>query len=107
VLNGSSGFVYYVSITGITGNAQHDGRASRRSDSRASGTPLICRSPSASVYGRRRRRPTAVRVPDAAVVGSALCSTIEANLGKPEMVRKVLDQVRERANGVRGARVNA
>ena len=42
-----------------------------------------------------------------AVVGSALCSTIEANLGKPELVGAVLDQVRELAAGVRGARVKA
>ncbi|HET6195956.1 MAG TPA: tryptophan synthase subunit alpha, partial [Acetobacteraceae bacterium] len=49
----------------------------------------------------------AVRVADAAVVGSALCSTIEANLGQPDLVRKVLDQVRELADGVRGARVPA
>ena len=44
---------------------------------------------------------------DAAVVGSALCSTIAANLGKPHLVQSMLDQVRELAAGVRGARVAA
>ena len=46
----------------------------------------------------------AVRVADAAVVGSALCSTIEVNLGKPDLVERVLEQVSELAAGVRGAR---
>ena len=49
----------------------------------------------------------AVRIADAAVVGSALCSTIAANLGKPGLVGALLDQVRELAAGVRGARLGA
>ena len=106
VLNGSSGFIYYVSITGITGTrsttAEHLGEAIPRIR-HATDLPIAVgfgvRSPAQAAE--------AVRVADAAVVGSALCSTIEANLGKPEMVQMVLDQVRELADGVRGARVKA
>jgi tryptophan synthase alpha chain len=54
----------------------------------------------------------AVRVADAAVVASALIDTLAANLdaagrARPDAVRKVLDQVRALAEGVRGARVPA
>jgi tryptophan synthase alpha chain len=53
-----------------------------------------------------------VRVADAAVVASALIDTLATNLdeqgrAKPGAVRKVLDQVRELAAGVRGARMHA
>ena len=87
-------------------------RAARRPSisakrSRASGSATDL--PIAVGFGVRSpaQAAEAVRVADAAVVGSALCSTIAANLGKPELVRRVLDQVRELAAGVRGARVNA
>jgi tryptophan synthase alpha chain len=54
----------------------------------------------------------AVRVADAAVVASALIDTLAANLdaagkARPDAVRKVLDQVRALAEGVRGARIPA
>jgi tryptophan synthase alpha chain len=105
VLNGSSGFVYYVSIIGITGTrsttAEHLGEAIPRIR-HATGLPIA--------VGFGVRSPTqaaeAVRLADAAVVGSALCSTIEANLGSAKLVGAVLDQVRELAASVRGARVS-
>jgi tryptophan synthase alpha chain len=103
VLDGSSGFVYYVSIIGITGTR------STTAEHLAEAIPRIRKAsdlPIAVGFGVRSpaQAAEAVRVADAAVVGSALCSTIEANLGKPELVMKVLDQVRELAAGVRGAR---
>src|SRR5262249_44816629 len=106
VLKNSSGFIYYVSITGITGTrsttAEHLGEAIPRIR-RVSDLPIA--------VGFGVRSPTqaaaAVRVADAAVVGSALCSTIAANLGKPELVERLLEQVQQLADGVRGARVNA
>jgi tryptophan synthase alpha chain len=106
VLNGSSGFVYYVSITGITGTR------STTAEHLAEAIPRIRRVtdlPIAVGFGVRSpaQAAEAVRVADAAVVGSALCSTIAANVGKPELVRSLLDQVRELAAGVRGARVHA
>lgn len=106
VLNGSSGFVYYVSITGITGTR------STTAEHLAEAIPRIRRVsqlPIAVGFGVRSpaQAAEAARAADAAVVGSAICGTIAANVGSPELVNKVLDQVRELAAGVRGARVHA
>jgi len=106
VLENSSGFIYYVSITGITGTR------STTPEHLAEAIPRIRRVsdlPIAVGFGVRSpaQAAEAVRIADAAVVGSALCSTITANLGKPDLVRNVLDQVRELAAGVRKARMNA
>jgi tryptophan synthase alpha chain len=111
VLDGSSGFVYYVSITGITGTR------SATSEHLAEAIPRIRRVtdlPIAVGFGVRspHQAAEAVRIADAAVVASALIDTLAANLdehgrAKPGAVRKVLDQVRELADGVRGARVHA
>ncbi|MBN8898440.1 MAG: tryptophan synthase subunit alpha, partial [Rhodospirillales bacterium] len=54
----------------------------------------------------------AVRIADAAVVGSALLDTLAANLdehgrARPGAVDKVLDQVRALAEGIRNAKVAA
>lgn len=111
VLEGSSGFIYYVSITGITGTrsatSEHLGEAIPRIR-RVSDLPI------AIGFGVRspHQAAEAVRVADAAVVASVLINTLAANLdeqrrAKPDAVRKVLDQVRELAAGVRGARVHA
>jgi tryptophan synthase alpha chain len=111
VLDGSSGFVYYVSITGITGTR------SATSEHLAAAIPRIRRVtdlPIAVGFGVRspHQAAEAVRIADAAVVASALIDTLAANLdehgrAKAGAVRKVLDQVRELAAGVRGARVPA
>ena len=111
VLDGSSGFIYYVSITGITGTR------SATSEHLAAAIPRIRRVsdlPIAIGFGVRspHQAAEAVRIADAAVVASALLDTLAANLdeqgrAKPDAVRKVLDQVRELAVAVRGARVHA
>jgi tryptophan synthase alpha chain len=111
VLAGSSGFVYYVSITGITGTR------SATSEHLAEAIPRIRRVtdlPIAVGFGVRspHQAAEAVRIADAAVVASALIDTLAANLdehgrAKAGAVGKVLDQVRELAAGVRGARVPA
>jgi tryptophan synthase alpha chain len=111
VLQGSSGFVYYVSITGITGTR------SATSDDLAAAIPRIRRVtdlPIAIGFGVRSpaQAAEASRVADGAVVASALIDTLAANLdehgrAKPDAVGKVLDQVRALADGVRGARVPA
>ena len=65
VLANTSGFVYYVSITGITGTAAPRHRQGRRRRwSGSSGTPY-CRSPSASA-SRRPRRPRRSAAPPTA-----------------------------------------
>lgn len=111
VLAGSSGFVYYVSITGITGT-----RSATTADL-ATAIPrlrAVTDLPIAIGFGVRTatQAAEAVRVADAAVVASALIETLAASLDAdgragPTTVRRVLDQVRELAEGVRGARVNA
>jgi tryptophan synthase alpha chain len=109
VLNGSSGFVYYVSITGITGTR------TATADHLAEAIPRVrefTELPIAVGFGVRSpaQAAEAVRQADAAVVASALLDTLAANLddaGRPKsgVVEKVLDQVRSLAEGVRQARV--
>lgn len=106
VLNGSSGFVYYVAITGITGTR------SASSEHLAAAIPRVRNAtglPIAIGFGVRtpQQAAEASRVADAAVVASALIDTLAANLdeqgrAKPGAVEKVLDQVRALAAGVRG-----
>jgi len=111
VLNGSSGFVYYVSITGITGTR------TASADELAEAIPRIRRVtdlPIAIGFGVRspEQAAGAVRAADGAVVASALIDTLKNDLDDqgragPDTVAKVLDQVRALAEGVRGARVAA
>jgi tryptophan synthase alpha chain len=111
VLRGSSGFVYYVSITGITGTS------SATAESLAAALPRIRRAtdlPVAIGFGVRTpaQAAQAVRVADAAVVASALIETLAKSLdanghAAPDTAERVLNQVRELAAGVRHARVMA
>ncbi len=111
VLAGSSGFVYYVSIAGITGTR------SASAEHLAVAVPRIraaTRLPIAIGFGVRTpaQAAGAVSVADAAVVGTALVDTLAASLDAaghagPDTVRRVLDQVRALADGVRGAKLAA
>jgi len=111
VLRGSSGFVYYVSITGITGT-----RSASAADL-ASAIPrvrAVTSLPVAIGFGVRTpaQAAEAVRMADAAVVASALIETLAASLDAdgrpaPDTAQRVLDQVRALADGVRNARVPA
>ena len=110
-LLGSSGFVYYVSITGVTGTR------TASAEELAGAIPLIRRHtdlPIAIGFGVRTpaQAAAAVRVADAAVVASAVIDTLAASLDErgragPDTVRRVLDQVRDLAEGVRTARLSA
>jgi len=110
VLNGSSGFVYYVSITGITGTR------TASADELADAIPRIRRVtdlPIAVGFGVRTpaQAAGAVKHADGAVVASALIdmmkADLEANGGKPkpDTVARILAQVAALAEGVRSARV--
>lgn len=111
VLEGSSGFVYYVSITGITGTR------SATSDHLAEAIPRIRAAtdlPIAVGFGVRtpQQAAAASRIADAAVVASALIDTLANHLdehghAKPDAVPVVLDQVRALAKGVRDTKVHA
>ena len=75
VLANTSGFVYYVSITGITGAAAPNYGASAP-PLRASSAIPICRSRSASACGTRRARPAIAAHADGVVVGTALVEAL-------------------------------
>ncbi len=106
VLHNTSGFIYYVSIMGITGtkSAQQEDVASAVSRLKASSD-----LPVAVGFGIKTADHVAetVAVADAAVVGSALVERVRANLdefgkAKPQAVDAALDFVRELSRGTRG-----
>ena len=108
VLQGSSGFVYYVSITGITGTRSASEEDLARALPRLRAATDL---PIAIGFGVRtpEQAAGAVRMADGAVVASALIETLAASLdargrAAPDTARRVLDQVRALAEGVRGAR---
>jgi len=108
VLEGSSGFVYYVSITGITGT----GLATEAHLAEA--IPRIRRHtqlPIAVGFGVKTPDDAAmvVRHADGAVVASSLIANLTRHLDAqgralPSLERSVLDQIRALAEGIRAAR---
>jgi len=111
VLAHTAGFIYYVSIAGITGT-----RSANSGDIAAAVARLRRHSslPIAVGFGIRSPEQAAsvARVADAAAVGSALVHRLAEHVdaaGKPDagLVTAVLDDVRALAAGVRGARQNA
>ena len=111
VLTNADGFLYYVSIAGITGTK------SAGSASVASAVARLKRLTSLPVavgFGIRTPSQAAAvaRVADAAVVGSALVERVASSLdaegrAKPGLVAAVLADVRALAQGVRAARLMA
>jgi tryptophan synthase alpha chain len=109
VLRGASGFIYYVSITGITGTRTATEEHLREAIPRVRAATDL---PVAVGFGVRTPEQAAAvaRHADAAVVASALIDTMAAALDeagklKPGTIEAVLDQVRALAAGVRSARV--
>jgi tryptophan synthase alpha chain len=108
VLNGSSGFVYYVSIAGITGTR------TASADELAAAIPRIravTDLPIAIGFGVRTpaQAAEAVRAADGAVVASALIETLAGSLidgaPGPDSVAGFLAQIRGLAQAVRQARL--
>lgn len=104
VVRRTSGFVYYVSVAGVTGVKEADADAVAPAVARvraASGLPV------AVGFGIRspERAAAVARVADAAVVGSVLVDEIAAGLDANEdVVPKVLAKARSLAQAVRDAR---
>jgi len=107
VLAGCSGFVYYVSITGITGTR------SASAEDLAAAIPRIRRAtdlPIAIGFGVKTpaQAAAAARLADGAVVASSLIETLAADLvdgrAVPGTVEKILGQIRALADAVRAAR---
>ena len=107
VLNNASGFIYYVSILGVTGSASTSEDATRKAVMRLkSHTDL----PVAVGFGIKtpEMAATIAKSADAAVVGSAIVDRVLEGLdadGKlgPDTACNVLSFVSELAAGVRGA----
>jgi tryptophan synthase alpha chain len=108
ILKYASGFLYFVSILGITGtkSATEDAVKSHVARLRAQTT-----LPIAVGFGIRTPEQAAAvaRHADAAVVGSAIVDRVKAGLDgngqpKPDLVPGLLDYVRELAKGVRSVR---
>ncbi len=111
VLANTAGFIYYVSIAGITG-----AKSATTESMSAAVTRLKRHTTLPVVVGFGIRTPAqaqeVARVADGAVVGSALVERVAASLDqdgnpRPELVSAVLDDVRALAEGVRGARRKA
>ncbi len=100
----TSGFVYYVSVAGVTGVKSADAEAVAPAVARvraASGLPV------AVGFGIRTAESAArmARVADAVVTGSVLVDEGAAAVSEnADPVRRVLDKVRDLADAVRGAR---
>ncbi len=108
VLENTSGFVYYVSILGITGTKDIAADAVEGAVARLKRHTDL---PVAVGFGIKtpEQAGAIARVADAAVVGSAIVRTIEAGLdadgrATPGLAGRVLDYVGDLAAGVRGAR---
>jgi tryptophan synthase alpha chain len=108
VLANTSGFVYYVSITGITGAATPDPGEAIAAVSRIKRHTNL---PVAVGFGVRTAEQAAVIAAgaDGVVVGSALVSALKASLGPGDKataktVTSVVNLVAELARGVRNAR---
>ena len=106
VLSNTNGFVYYVSVMGITGTTSASDEAVRSAVAR-----LRRHTDLPVAVGFGIKTPDAVRtvagIADAAVVGSAIVDRIAAGVdakgrAKPGLAGSVLDFVRELAAGVRG-----
>jgi tryptophan synthase alpha chain len=109
VLANSSGFLYYVAVAGITGTKSAEASDIERAITRIRASTKL---PLAVGFGIRTPEQAAAmaRFADAAVVGSALVSTVADNLdaaGRPRagLVDKVLTFTADLARGVRSARV--
>ena len=95
VLSHSTGFVYYVSRTGVTGARQELPkellRESKRLRRRANGLPL------AVGFGISSPEQVAQvgKVADGVVVGSALVQLVEEKSGDPDLIASVEQRVRE------------
>ena len=107
VLANTSGFVYYVSITGITGTAAPDPADVHAQVKRIKAATKLPVAVGFGVKTPEQARSIA-RGADAVVVGSALVDAIRDSLGadgaaRAETVPRVLDLVRGLARGLKAA----
>ncbi len=108
LMGGTSGFVYYVSITGITGTRSAEAGSVERAVERIRRATSL---PVAVGFGIKTpdQAGAIARVADAAVVGTSIVNQVaervdEDGKAAPDTARAVLDYVAALAKGVRGAR---
>jgi len=108
VLSNTSGFVYYVSVMGITGTKSATGEAVKAAVERLRRHTDL---PIGVGFGIRtpEQARSVASVANAAVVGSAIVDRIAGGLNEdgipsPDLAKTVLDYVSELAAGVRGSR---
>ena len=111
MLRNTSGFVYYVSITGITGAAKPDNSKVAAAVARIKRHTKLPVAVGFGVRAAEQAREIAGQA-DAVVVGSALVDALRATLdgqGRPTAgtVKAVTDLVASLAAGVRSARRQA
>ena len=90
----SSGFVYLVSRTGVTGERAALSDALAAVDRRHARDQRSCRSRRASEFRRPSRRGAVAKIADGVVVGSAIVRLIEQNAGEAglEEIRAIAAQ---------------
>ena len=111
VLNNTSGFVYYVSITGITGSAAPDADKVHAAVTRIKHHTQLPVAVGFGVRTAKQARAIAAGA-EGVVVGSALVNAVEDSLDKKgratsRTVKAVVRLVSELAGGVRGAKRKA
>jgi len=100
ILDGASGFLYYVSITGVTGSAKPDpAKIKTHIDQIKKHTDL----PIAVGFGIKTPEDAAAmgKVADAVVVGSSIVNTIAANQDNPDLDDKIATQVSALSNALK------
>jgi tryptophan synthase alpha chain len=106
VVGNASGFVYYVSIAGITGTKSASGQAIEEAVTRIRRHTAL---PVCVGFGIKSPEQAAeiARVAEGVVVGSAIVQAIAENAGTDSATSAPLDLVRALASGVRAARVGS
>jgi tryptophan synthase alpha chain len=105
ILGGASGFIYYVSIAGVTGTKNFDPGQVQTAVTRIRKQSPLPVAVGFGVKTAEHAREIA-RIADGVVVGSAIVSLIGANLGEPrdKLVARVVELCRELAVSTHAAR---
>lgn len=99
----SQGFVYYVSLTGVTGartDVQHSIKDSLEKLKKVTDKPL---GVGFGISTPDQAAQVALWGADGVIVGSALVKVLEENIGNPELVHRAVDFVKAMKQGVRAA----
>jgi tryptophan synthase alpha chain len=103
VLSGASGFLYYVSVAGVTGTKSFEGKDVREAVARLKSQSTI---PICVGFGIKTPEQAAeiARFADGAVVGSSIVSRIAEGRGRQGLVKDVVEFCAELAKSVHAAR---